>query len=136
MTLNDIYHALDPVAFTIGPFQVRWYGMAYIVGFCCGACIGSYYSTNDVLIMMIGESAPTNLRSSAIAAQYIVVGIGFGITYMVAIPLATALGNAAVGMVALCFLVPGFLSALVALWRRTADTKGLDLDTVTGCEWD
>jgi len=108
----------------------------WIVGALCGAAIGSYYSTNDVLIMMIGESAPTNLRSSAIAAQYIVVGIGFGITYMVAIPLATALGNAAVGMVALCFLVPGFLSALVALWRRTADTKGLDLDTVTGCEWD
>ena len=108
----------------------------WIVGTLCGATIGSYYSTNDVLIMMIGESAPTNLRSSAIAAQYIVVGIGFGITYMVAIPLATALGNAAVGMVALCFLVPGFLSALVALWRKTADTKGLDLDTVTGCEWD
>ena len=108
----------------------------WIVGSLCGATIGSYYSTNDVLIMMIGESAPTNLRSSAIAAQYIVVGVGFGITYMVAIPLATALGNAAVGMVALCFLVPGFLSALVALWRKTADTKGLDLDTVTGCEWD
>lgn len=108
----------------------------WVVGFLCGSTIGSYYSTNDVLIMMIGESAPTNLRSSAIAAQYIVVGIGFGITYLVAIPLATALGNAAVGLVALCFLVPGFSAALVTLWRKTADTKGLDLDTVTGCEWD
>lgn len=108
----------------------------WIVGFLCGSTIGSYYSTNDVLIMMIGESAPTNLRSSAIAAQYIVVGIGFGITYLVAIPLATKLGNAAVGLVALCFLVPGFIGALIALWRKTADTKGLDLDRVTGCEWD
>ena len=108
----------------------------WIVGFLCGSTIGSYYSTNDVLIMMIGESAPTNLRSSAIAAQYIVVGIGFGITYLVAIPLATALGNASVGLVALCFLVPGFTGALITLWRKTADTKGLDLDAVTGCEWD
>lgn len=108
----------------------------WIVGFLCGATIGSYYSTNDVLIMMIGESAPTNLRSSAIAAQYIVVGIGFGVTYLVAIPLATALGNAAVGLVALCFLTPGFIGALITLWRKTADTKGLNLDTVTGCEWD
>ena len=107
-----------------------------LVGFLCGSTIGSYYSTNDVLIMMIGESAPTNLRASAIAAQYIVVGIGFGITYLAAIPLATKLGNAAVGLVALCFLVPGFIGALIALWRKTADTKGLDLDTVTGCEWD
>ena len=108
----------------------------WIVGFLCGATIGSYYSTNDVLIMMIGESAPTNLRSSAIAAQYIVVGIGFGVTYLVAIPLATALGNAAVGLVALCFWTPGFIGALITLWRKTADTKGLNLDTVTGCEWD
>jgi len=31
--LNDIYHALDPVAFTVGPVSVRWYGLAYILGF-------------------------------------------------------------------------------------------------------
>ncbi|MBR3182588.1 MAG: prolipoprotein diacylglyceryl transferase [Eggerthellaceae bacterium] len=31
--LNDIYQSLDPVAFTIGPFAVRWYGLAYVVGF-------------------------------------------------------------------------------------------------------
>ena len=33
MTLNDIYQALDPVAFSIGIFEVRWYGLAYILGF-------------------------------------------------------------------------------------------------------
>lgn len=108
----------------------------YIVGFLCGACIGSYYSTNDVLIMMIGESAPTNLRSSAITAQYIVVAIDFAITYTVALPLAAWLGNSAVGIIALCFMVPGFTAALIALSTKTHDTKGLDLDTVTGCEWD
>ncbi|MBR4953911.1 MAG: MFS transporter [Oscillospiraceae bacterium] len=108
----------------------------YIVGFLCGSCIGSYYSTNDVLIMMIGESAPTNLRSSAITAQYIVVAIGFAITYMVALPLAAWLGNSAVGIIALCFLVPGFVAALFTLSAKVGDTRGLDLDTVTGCEWD
>ena len=30
--LNEIYQSLDPVAFVIGPFQVRWYGLAYIFG--------------------------------------------------------------------------------------------------------
>lgn len=39
--LNEIYQALDPVAFTIGPFVARWYGIAYIVGFLCG--IGIIY---------------------------------------------------------------------------------------------
>ena len=31
--LNDIYQSLDPVAFSIGPFAVRWYGIAYVIGF-------------------------------------------------------------------------------------------------------
>lgn len=31
--LNDIYQAIDPVAFSLGPISVRWYGIAYILGF-------------------------------------------------------------------------------------------------------
>ena len=108
----------------------------WIVGFLCGSTIGSYYATNDVLIMMIGESAPTNLRSSAITAQYIVVAVGFAVTYTVALPLAAYFGNTAVGIISLCFLVPGFVAALIALSGKVSDTRGLDLDKVTGCEWD
>ena len=37
--LNDLYHALDPVAFTVGPFPVRWYGIAYLLGFLCAGLI-------------------------------------------------------------------------------------------------
>lgn len=108
----------------------------YIVGFLCGACIGSYYATNDVLIMMIGESSPTNLRSSTISAQYIVAGVGVIISYAVGLPLMTTLGNGAAGMIILCLAVPGFVIALILLGLKTGDTKGMDLDKVTGCEWD
>lgn len=31
--LNQLYQSLDPVAFTIGPFTARWYGIAYVAGF-------------------------------------------------------------------------------------------------------
>lgn len=31
--LDELYHSLDPVAFAIGPLSVRWYGIAYILGF-------------------------------------------------------------------------------------------------------
>ena len=31
--LNELFHSLDPVAFTVGPFAVRWYGIAYVLGF-------------------------------------------------------------------------------------------------------
>lgn len=34
--LDALYHSLDPVAFTLGPFAVRWYGLAYVVGFVLG----------------------------------------------------------------------------------------------------
>ncbi|WP_165043437.1 MULTISPECIES: prolipoprotein diacylglyceryl transferase [unclassified Adlercreutzia] len=37
--LNDLYQTLDPVAFVIGPFAVRWYGIAYILGFIFAALI-------------------------------------------------------------------------------------------------
>ena len=33
MFLNELYHALDPVAFSLGPFTVRWYALAYLAGF-------------------------------------------------------------------------------------------------------
>lgn len=37
--LDSLYHSLDPVAFSLGPLVVRWYGIAYLVGFCLAALI-------------------------------------------------------------------------------------------------
>ena len=37
--LNDIYQSLDPVAFSIGPITVRWYGIAYVLGFLFAALV-------------------------------------------------------------------------------------------------
>jgi len=31
--LDELYHSLSPIAFSIGPFDVRWYGLGYSVGF-------------------------------------------------------------------------------------------------------
>ncbi len=107
-----------------------------IVGFFCGAFVGSYYSTNDVLIMMASESAPTNLRSSATAAQSVVGFAGYGVAYILNMILALIFGDGIIGTIALCLLVPSFVITLVALIKKTHDTRGIDLDTVTGCEWD
>lgn len=30
--LNELYHMLDPVAFSVGPVTIYWYGLAYVVG--------------------------------------------------------------------------------------------------------
>lgn len=38
MPLDQLYHALNPVALQLGPLAIRWYGLAYLAGFvCCGA---------------------------------------------------------------------------------------------------
>lgn len=37
--LNSLYQMLDPVAFSIGPLTVRWYGIAYILGFLFAALV-------------------------------------------------------------------------------------------------
>ena len=120
------------VTFTVGS-SLAW--NPYLVGFLCGASIGSFYSTNDVLIMMIGESAPTNLRSSAMSAQFIVTAAGVALSYVIGLPIITLAGNSATGIVSLSLLVPGFIAAFFSLVRKTNETKGIDMDTVTGCEW-
>ena len=108
----------------------------YIVGFLCGAFVGSYYSTNDVLIMMASESAPTNLRSSTSSAQTVVGFVGYAFAYLIYVPVTMIFGNASIATVSLCLLVPSFAATLIALIKNTHDTKNVDLETVTGCEWD
>ncbi len=121
------------IAFSVGA-KMAW--NPYVTGFFCGACIGSFYSTNDVIIMMIGESAPTNLRSSIMSAEFVVVAAGVVISYGVSLPLITLLGNTVTDVVAFALTVPGFAAALVAMALKTHDTKGINLDKVTGSEWD
>ncbi len=121
------------VGFTLG---AKFNFNPYVVGFLCGAFVGSYYSTNDVLIMMASESAPTNLRSSTSSAQTVVGFAGYALAYTVYVPVTMIFGNASIPMVAFGLLVPSFIITLIALIRNTRETKGIDLDTVTGLEWD
>lgn len=59
--LNDIYHMLDPVAFSIGPFTARWYGIAYILGFLLAIlvmyCVAKRwklrFSADDVCVVLL-----------------------------------------------------------------------------------
>ncbi len=125
------------VAAYLGFYLGAGMGMApCLVGLLCGCCIGSYYALNDVIIMMVGESAPTSLRASAMSAQFIVTALGGVLSYAVGLPVMAIFGNQVTGALSLGLLVPGFALALVTLWRFTGDTRGVNLDTVTGCEWD
>ena len=117
-------------------FGAKYNWNPYIVGFLCGAIVGSYYSVNDVIIIMVSESAPTNLRSSVMSAEFIVAAAGYAISYIANFIVGGLLGNAFIGTLAICLLVPGYIIGLFLLVTKTHDTKNVNLDTVTGTEWD
>jgi MFS family permease len=108
----------------------------YLVGICCGAAVGAYWGTSDIMGIIISESAPTNLRSSVLSAQFLPMGVGYIVAYAVGLPLITVLGNSMVPVVTLCLAIPGLTASLIVLALKVHDTKGVDLDKVTGTEWD
>jgi MFS family permease len=110
-----------------------------LMGFLIGAFVGSYWSAGDTIdSIMIGESAPTNLRSSCTTVEAIVfflggmVGQGVGMLCQ-----AFFLSSERyLGLLYFLLAVPGMVIALVLLIKNVGETKGIDLDTVTGEEWD
>lgn len=121
------------VLMVIGPYN-NW--SAYLVGLFCGSAIGGYWGTSDLHGIIISESSPTNLRSSVMSAQFIAMGVGYVVAYGVGLPLITVLGNSYIPLITLCLSVPGMVASLVVLITKVHDTKGVDLDKITGTEWD
>ncbi len=132
-----LFSSLAAVAFFLGfMFGSRAGLPPYLVGFFCGACIGFFWANVDTINMMTGESCPTALRSSILATVSVATGVGVAVGYAVTIPLLTALGNTAAGTILLCVAVPCLVAAFTVLALKTHDTKGVDLATVKGDEWD
>ena len=52
----------------------------WLMGLLVGLFLGAFWNTGDTLILMCGESSPTNLRASIISAQSAFYGAGMGIS--------------------------------------------------------
>lgn len=108
----------------------------YVVGFFSGVCIGSFWAITDINCLMVGESSPTNLRSSIVSLQMFALGVGYVVTYLVGVPLITYFGNSSIPVVSLCLALPSLAISLAIIFFKVRETKGIDLETVTGKEWD
>lgn len=108
----------------------------YLVGFFSGVCIGSFWAGTDINCLMAGESSPTNLRSSIVSLQMFALGIGYVVTYLVGIPLITHFGNLSIPVVSLCLALPSLAASFAIILFKVKETKGINLETVTGKEWD
>ena len=78
----------------------------------------------------------TNLRSSIISTQFIAMGVGYAIAYGIGLPLIATLGNSAISKIVLGLALPGLILSLVVLVTKVKETKGANLEQVTGSEWD
>lgn len=65
--LDQLYHSLNPVAFEIGTFSVRWYGLAYAFGFLCASIVMYRVAKRWRLCLTVDD------------IMSVMVGIGFGV---------------------------------------------------------
>lgn len=77
--LNDIYQGLDPIAFSLGPLVVRWYGLAYVLGFVCAAAIICFVAKRWKLGM--SEDNLLTLMVCAIVGVVLGARIGYVLFY-------------------------------------------------------
>lgn len=125
---------LTYVFFCIGSFQSR---SPYAVGFLCGAAVGSYWATTDISGgIMSSESTPTNLRSSVMTVQPVLSGLVSVPGLLLSTILINVLGDAYAGWIGLGVAIPGMLAGLTMLISKVHDTKSVNLNSITGSEWD
>lgn len=106
-----------------------------LVGVSYGFFIGGLWSAADILFILIpGESTPTNLRVSVVGTMGIMSGVGNVLS--VAIMTVGMLFIESIGFLYLGVAIPFLLIAMVILVTKVNETKGVDLTTVTGSEWD
>ena len=126
--------ALGMVGFFLG---VTFAWSPVIVGFCIGVYTSGYWCAADAMGgNMCAESSPTNLRASIIGAQSLCNMVGMGISYPAMIVVASIAGNDALGITCLLCVVIPLVVAIAVFMSKVAETKGIDLNTVRGDEWD
>ena len=112
------------------------YGLSpAIVGISYGLFIGGLWSVADMLCLIIsGESTPTHLRASVLGTMSLASGLG-GMVSGVIITVGMLFVKS-IGMLCLCVCTPFMLLSIIILITKVHETKGIDLNTVTGAEWD
>lgn len=135
-TAQAIMAGITVVSFISFIIGARYGISPWITGLLTGMCIGAFWAVGDTNVMMMSESTPTNLRSSMLSACYIISAIGTVIGVVTLNPLMSIFGNSATALITACISTPGIVVGLFLVLFKTHETKGTDIDTVTGTEWD
>lgn len=131
-----IMSGITIVSFTLFFLGANLGWAPYVIGLLAGAAVGSYWSASDIFGMMETESAPTNLRSSVISALPIVSGVIYSVSLLASMILNNVLGDAKIGLVCLLISIPGMVASLFIMSTKVKETKGIDLGSVHGDEFE
>ena len=108
-----------------------------LVGLFIGIYTGGYWCAADAMGgNMCAESSPTNLRASILGAQSLCNMVGMGVSYPAMIVMSIVAGNDALGITCLACVAIPLVIAIAVFMTKVAETKGIDLNTVRGDEWD
>lgn len=100
---------------------------AWITGAFYGVCYGAFWTTGDIIGMLLSESVKTEIRSSSQSV--------LGLTGLVAIMISTIAFGVVFGIAGDHFLIISLIwglvtmsAALVVVFLRTRETKGIDIN--------
>jgi MFS family permease len=103
----------------------------YVLGIFVGFFLGADWNNSDTLILMCGESAPTNLRASALSVQTIFYGLGMVVSQGAATVVLKLIPTTAIGYWALGIATPCFILSSTFLWLKVKETKGSAIEEPT-----
>ena len=107
---------------------------AYLVGGFYGVFVGCFWSVSDLLFLIFpGESTPTKLRASVLGTLSLVLFAG-GIVSTLLVSVAMRFVSS-IGMLCMAVCIPFMLLSLLLVLFKVQETKGVNMDTVTGEEW-
>lgn len=103
----------------------------YLLGIFIGFFLGADWNNTDTLILMCGESAPTNLRASVLSAQTVYYGVGMVASQGLASIILPKLDNTWIGYFALAIAVPCFILSGSFLLLKVKETKGASIKEIS-----
>lgn len=133
-----IMTALAFIGFTLFFVGCNFSWNPYAVGLAIGCYIGAYYGACDINTIMVGESTPTNLRASMMSVCTILNMVSKMLAMLVPTfaLLATRDNYSILGWICVLGVVPLMGISLIILAFKVGDTTGMDLNQVTGMEWE
>lgn len=120
--------AIGLLTFVLGCY----FGFNYwIVAIGYGVFIGGLWSVSDtVILVMSGESTPTELRSSVYGANGMVSGIGMLVGIIVMVAGMNIVGAENVGLLSLVATFPFMILAMIMMMKNIKETSGADMNAI------